>query len=532
MRRSVWLTRAALIIAAVLVLGGAIYVVARNGRKPTPPDKIQGVRSDVQTKIPVGGGVSLVGEVITPKGSGRFPLVVMPTAFGAPLTQYHGFAGVLARDGYQVVTYVQRGFHESGGKVDFADTPTQRDVSSVISWALAHAPADADHVGLFGTSYGAGVSLLGAARDTRVKAVVATSGWSDFGAVFDENNTTSASALPLLLNVAANAGKPAAALQALKATLLTDPARANAALTSMARTRSAAALLPQLNAHHPAIMLASGYADSVLPPESLISFYDKLTGPKRFQLAPGDHGSPEYAGLLGQPNPVTTAAHQWLDHYLKGTANGIDRQDPVQLQDVVTHAVHGFRSWPTAATALQLGRPNSAGDATEGDPQSWTADIDAGADTAARSGPSTITSTAAYQPPRVTLAAVGRDDAYTWTGAPVTQQTTLAGLPRLALTVTSSTGSASLFAYLYDVDPAGTGLLMSVTPYTATSARTPTPVTFPLSPVGWTLAAGHRLGLVIDTMDARWRSVSRPGSTVTLSSSSTAPATLTVPISG
>ena len=519
MHRSPWLSRIALVVGAVIVLVGAVVVIIKSGKRDSPPPKVTGVASDTQTKIPVGGGVSLAAEVVTPLGAGKFPLIVMPTAFGSPLTQYHGLVGVLARDGYEIVTYTQRGFRSSGGQVDFANTPTQLDVSKVIDWALKHLPVDAARIGMFGTSYGAGVSLLGAARDPRIKAVVATSSWADFADVFEPNHTTSVASLAVLLGTAANKGRPSSELTRLKASYDGPPEVTESLITSMSRTRSADRMLAKLNANHPAIMLASAYGDSILPPLSLINFYNKLTGPKRLQLAPGDHGTPEAAGLLGQPNATITAAHEWLDHYLKGTANGINKEPPVRFADAVTHTVHTFDRWPTATTALSLGRPDHDGNALRAAPTSWQANLGAGVDTTASSGTA-----------QISLSNVDAANAMTWTGAPVARDTFVGGIPRLSLDISTSVGTATLFAYLYDVDSGERATLMSVTPYTVSGARAARRISFSLSPVGWTLAPGHRVGLVIDTVDSRWRSLSVPGSKLTISSTPADPARLSVPI--
>jgi putative CocE/NonD family hydrolase len=529
MHRSPWLSRIALALGGIVVLVAAVIVIVKSGKRDTPPPpKVTGVASDKQVKIPVDGGVKLAAEVVTPLGSGKFPLVVMPTAFGSKLTQYHGLVGELARDGYEIVTYTQRGFLDSGGEVDFAAPPTQRDVSKIIGWAVGHLPVDAAHIGMFGTSYGAGVSLLAAAHDKRIKAVVATSSWADFAGVFDTNHTPSLYSLGLLLGTAAKKGRPGADLKRLKASAAAPVETTGNLIESMTKSRSADELLPDINAHHPAIMLASAYSDSILPPLSLVSFFDRLTGPKRLQLAPGDHGTPEASGLLGLPNATTDAARKWLDHYLKSTANGIDTQPPVHLEDAITHEVHTFDRWPSAGTTLSLARPNASGNAKVGSPETWSADLGAGADTSADSGVPTYAPP--YRPDPIALSDVDSTNAMTWTGAPVDRDTVLAGLPTLALDVSSSVGTASLFAYLYDVDSGGKGSLMSVTPYTVTDAQSAKHISFSLSPVGWTLTPGHKIALVVDTVDPRWRSASVPGSRLTVSSTATEPARLSIPI--
>jgi putative CocE/NonD family hydrolase len=402
----------------------------------------------------------------------------------------------------------------------------------VIDWALRNTRGDADHVGLFGTSYGAGIALLAAARDPRIKAVVATSGWADFGAVFAEHDTVSTAALASLLGTVHKTGRPAGVLVRLAETLAGPrPSDAAGAIEAMAGPRSADRMINALNRNAPAIMLASGYADSVLPPSSLVPFFERLTGPKRLQLAPGDHGAPEWSGLRGRPNPVTDEAHAWLDHYLKGTANGVDTQPAVQFTDVVTGKIRRHTRWPAATDRAMLGPPDRDGSAAPGAAATWTATIRGGVDTVA-DGASGAIASGRYRAPQIRLDRFDTAHGVYWTGAPVPTGTVLDGSPKLSLRVSSSTGSTSLFAYLYDVDPSGRAALMSATPYSVTGAHTAKRVSFPLGPVGWTLSKGHRLALLIDTVDPRWTSLAGPGSTVRLSSAPGAPASLDLPLAG
>jgi putative CocE/NonD family hydrolase len=530
MLRGPWPSRIAIAVGAVVVLGAAIVVIVKSrGHEPVA----SGVASDTKVRIPVRGEVSLIADVVTPRGSGRFPLVIMPTSWGSEITEYHGLADVLARDGYQVVTYVQRGFHQSGGQADFAGPPTQRDVSTVIDWAVRHTHGDEKHVGLFGTSYGAGISLLAAARDPRIKAVVATSGWADFGDVFAGNDTVRSAALGALLGSVTKYGKPADSLRNLAATLRSNrPADAAAQIRSMSPIRSADREIAALNRNQPAIMLTSAYQDSILPPLSLISFFDRLKGPKRLQLAPGDHGVPEGAGLTGKPNAVTDQAHEWLDHYLKAEPNGIDEEPAVQFTDAVTRAVKQYAKWPVASARVVLGRPDGPTAAASAAATTWSQAIGGGTDTNADAVPGSTGPDGAYDPASIRLDRFDRAHGVYWTGDPVTTDTVLDGAPRLSLRVSSSTGSASIFAHLYDVDAEGNASLMTAAPYTVTGAMaTPERISFDLGPIGWTLAKGHRLALAIDTVDPRWAGVTTPGSLIRFSSTAAAPATLTLPLS-
>ncbi len=96
----------------------------------------------------------------------------------------------LAAKGYVVVAYSERGLSHSGGKIDVAGPRDQADGTAVIDGVSKHIQAaDLSRVAMAGASYGAGQSLLIAAKDKRVKAVVAMSAWGDLFKSLYENET-------------------------------------------------------------------------------------------------------------------------------------------------------------------------------------------------------------------------------------------------------------------------------------------------------------------------------------------------------
>lgn len=481
--------------------------------------------------IPGAGGVQLAGHVWTPGGSGKHPLVVMPASWGANAEEYKNVGQQFADDGYVVIAYAQRGFPPSQGQVDFAGVPTQQDVSAVIDWAVKNEPADPAKVGLVGVSYGAGASLLAAEKDNRVKAVVAMSAWTDLQESFFPNNTPNTQAIKSLFGQAKKRfSEPIAMFQELFDA--GDYAGAKAQLQSLSADRSAITNVAALNVNHPAVMIANDFEDSYFAPNQLVSFYDKLTVPKRLQLAVGDHGSQELPGLQGGQAEVWTDATKWLDHYLRGMDNGIQNDKPVQLKDVATGDWHSFSSWPGTAqdATFYLGRAGGAL-ATKAT-AAWSASITTGTQTAATTEPIQI-GRYPYRPATgVPVAALNSNGAGVWSGPVLTQPESINGIPSAHLTVTPATANATIFGYLYDVDPGGTGTLITSAPYTlagvaAGSAQT---IDLALRPISWTVPEGHHVVFVVDTVDRRFTALGGLGRPLVLSSPAGDPSRLTVPV--
>src|SRR2546421_8988423 len=107
--------------------------------------------------IPASDGVNLSGDVYLPDaGTGRYPAVIDMEPYGrSTSTEYvdHGYA--------RINTDV-RGSGKSGGALCLLCLREQEDVYDVVEWA-ARQPWSNGHVALYGYSYSAITSLLGAA---------------------------------------------------------------------------------------------------------------------------------------------------------------------------------------------------------------------------------------------------------------------------------------------------------------------------------------------------------------------------------
>ncbi|KAA2264038.1 CocE/NonD family hydrolase [Solihabitans fulvus] len=487
------------------------------------------------------GGTPIRAFVVQPtgRGDGPFPVLVMPSSWGVLDIEYVGAAAKLAYEsGYVVVSYTSRGFWDSGGQIEVAGAPDIADASKVIDWALANTKADPAKIGMGGISYGAGISLLTSAADRRVKAVAALSGWTDLIASMYPNTTVNEQGAALLLALGNLTGRPGADLKSIQNDYLANDF---AHALPLAATRSAANRIDAINANHPAIMLGNAWEDSFFPPSQLTDFYQKLTGPKRLMLSPGDHATPELFGAAGLPNDIWASAGRWFDHYLRGVDNGIDRESPVSLKPANGGDWRGFPDWPSVSaqqSTRYLGKPVSQffvdpptgalGAAPAGN---WNYRINAGWPTIAESGTAFVAGTLQgflNVPTGVSVPFIDRGAAGVWSSPDYPTATTVSGAPRLHVTVTPSAANTSLFGYLYDVDAIGLGSLITHKPISLRDAKpgVAQAVDLALEPIYWNVPAGHHLVLAVDTMDARYRSTSTIGSTVSFSSPAADPSWL------
>ncbi|WP_369687582.1 alpha/beta fold hydrolase [Streptomyces somaliensis] len=187
------------------------------------------------------GGTVLKANVVTPSdatGTRRYPVIVLPTSWSMPQIEYLAQARRLADTGYVVVSYNSRGFWQSGGHIEVAGPRDVADASAVVDWALAHTPADPDRIGMAGVSYGAGIALLAAAHDERIRAVVALSGWADLVGSIYSGRTQHLQAAAMLGGSGYLTGRPGPELQRILANFLSSNLDSERELIEWGRKRS------------------------------------------------------------------------------------------------------------------------------------------------------------------------------------------------------------------------------------------------------------------------------------------------------
>ena len=125
-------------------------------------------------------GTVLAANVLTPtQGAGSYPAIVFINSWTMNEYEYTYETQKYASQGYIVLSYSTRGFGSSEGLIDTSGPKDIEDFSAVIDWLIEHTPVDPENIGTAGVSYGAGICLIGAALDGRIKAVASMSGWGD-----------------------------------------------------------------------------------------------------------------------------------------------------------------------------------------------------------------------------------------------------------------------------------------------------------------------------------------------------------------
>ncbi|OQR63877.1 acyl esterase [Streptomyces maremycinicus] len=503
-------------VSATLVAGGVL------GLAPAAQAATGGVR---YVDIAGDGGTVLKANVVTPAGADgtRHPLIVLPTSWGFPQIEYLARARRLADSGYVVLSYNVRGFWQSGGEIDVAGPHDVADAAEVVDWALANTPADPEHIGMAGVSYGAGISLLAAAHDPRVKAVASLSGWGDLIDSIYSGRTQHVQAAAVLDTVGMVTGRRSAESQEVFSAFYSSDLSKEKEILAWGQKRSPITYADQLNRNGAAVMLAGAWGDTIFPPNQSAAFYERLTGPKRLELRPGDHATAELTGLFGLPNDVWTDTERWFDHYLKGEDNGVDREQPVRLKSRSTGGYEGYPDWKSVAADRR--RFALAGSPT----------IRTGVDSGADGGTvflSSILDQVAKLPPVASIPLLPRRWAAVWQSAKYPTAQRVRGTAKLHTTVTPTAESGTLVAYLYDVGPLGLGKLVTDAPYTF-HGRTPGEsfgLDLDLFSTAYDVPAGHRLALVVDTVDPLYVEHNPSGARLTFSSPADDPSYVSVPL--
>ncbi|MFC4517893.1 CocE/NonD family hydrolase C-terminal non-catalytic domain-containing protein [Streptomyces ehimensis] len=308
-----------------------------------------------------------------------------------------------------------------------------------------------------------------------------------------------------------------------------------------ARKRSPYTYVDCLNSRAVSVYFAHAWHETLFPTNQTLKVFNALTGPKRLILSIGDHSGPESPGTIGLPNRIWEGAHRWLAQHLKEERNDFDTEGQVSghlmwkgpRDDAETWDAFTGRPEPLYLTGAAEGTGDGA--LTDKPETGWTLTFRTGMDTPATVADRIINT--GYQemngrPKEYRTGDINRADAGVWVSAPMTTGATLRGIPRLRLTYTASSPQMTFVAHLFDVDDTGKAHIITHAPFTDADAAIGRPVTADilLQATGYSVPAGHRLMLVLDSKDPFYSDANKLGTTITVSSAADDPSYLEIPL--
>lgn len=227
----------------------------------------------------------------------------------------------LTADGYNVITWDNRGWYGSGGQV-MLDRPEVegRDVSALIDWLAEHPAAELDGpgdpgVGMAGASYGGGVQLAAAIVDDRIDAIIPNMSWYSLIDSLYPNETIKSGWGNYLCFAALITG---ANLHRM-VDQMCESARAGWASRAEIEFGEASSPGPRIGEIKAPALILGGTVDTLFPLQGNVDTYNALRRagtPARMIWYCGGHGlCNQHPGPAGH---VADAQRAFLARYLKG----------------------------------------------------------------------------------------------------------------------------------------------------------------------------------------------------------------------
>ncbi|MEV5162183.1 CocE/NonD family hydrolase [Streptomyces sp. NPDC053728] len=502
-----------------------------------------------EVSLTMADGTVLDASLSVPRGLApgqTCPAVVLP----APLINigHRAYLGMLPRwalGGYVVLAYSQRGLAKSTGEIHVAGPQDVADASAVIDWLIQQDGVDSGRIGFFGSSYGAGTSLLAAAKDPRIKTVAGTSAWADLFASLYENGTRHLKAFEALVQLFGEdrcSQEFREVIQKIRANTIDDQ------VAEFAAQRSPKNYLDAYNDAATPILVTTAWHETIFSVPAVIDFHNKLTGPKTLLVQVGDHGNAELPGLVGLLSKPTEMAYRWMDHHLGGSAgDGATPQFDVRseymfnLLSDVRHATWDDYALPKKRFHLAAALAGERdGQLSEDGPEAgWTRSVKAtGKGTDIVVAPKLVQTGLAERMGLPHVYKTGEADrglAAVFTTTQLRESSRVRGELELRLTVRPQQADATIVAYLLDHDPrTDKAHIITHAPYTFTAEHTgqAVTVTIPLQPADYAVPKGHQLQLVIDTHDPLFapENTTTPVSTIDITSPTGSESCLDIPL--
>lgn len=470
-------------------------------------------RTNDDIVIPTSQGEQLAANIFVPtKATGPMPAIIFINSWALNEYEYLPEAARFAEEGYVVLSYSTRGFGTSTGLINTAGDGDIADLNSVIDYLIANYNVDANRIGTAGISYGAGISLLAAAKVPRVKAVAALSGWGSLWQALYANDTPRLVWGELLTLSSGLLGNPDPIIkqqwQHVQAGTNMEQLRA------WTDERSPLAHVDQINANGTAVYMAQNYGDNLFQPNSVLDLYNRLQVPKHIDLQAGTHAFPEIIGMIGGGNTkVLNNMHRWFAKHLKGDSNAMNGQLPVQMKTKLSSNWEGFSQFPPREAKNQQLHLHPRGLITNGKLESKAYSSRKVEETRITSNLDTVASTQipimaelleqADVPVTAGLGFLLRNHSVAFESGRLGNGMKIRGIPNLKTSIKANHKHVQLVAYLYEVNLFNVGTLITHAPISIRNATVGKSYSIDLDlvAVSYDVKAGNRLVLVVDTQD-------------------------------
>lgn len=207
-------------------------------------------------------GVRIVGRFFAGRSRAT---IILTHGYGQNENQMLPWAAFLHHAGFSVLTYDLRGHGGSGGAVTFGALE-QYDLISAVDYLLTRRDVDGRRIGALGVSLGGAITILAAARDRRIKAIVDDCGYSDLRAIVDSS------------------AQHFVGLPAFVVSPFTIPIaewRAGVSIDAVRPMSSIGRISPR------PVFIIHGFADKIISPANSLRNYDAAGRPKQLWFVPG-----------------------------------------------------------------------------------------------------------------------------------------------------------------------------------------------------------------------------------------------------
>ncbi len=272
--------------------------------------------SQTEHWITMNDGVKLDATTFTPDGDAPqegWPAVLLIHGHGDTGNKTSMFARAqhYAQRGYFTISYSVRGQGNSEGLVFHMGPRELFDLQDVISWALQNCPVHPKKLAAVGSSQGGWHAYMAAAHHPQIATVIAENIFTQY----DEFAVHNGCLTKWFFTRTMRRRILSAGLQDMVRQWAVDGDWFR--IQEWVRPTSPMIFANRIQCP---IFIVHGWHDIGMPPNEVVTLFNKITAPKKLYLGGGGHDGLDSASAKDMRTDLTD---RWLDHHLKGENNGI-----------------------------------------------------------------------------------------------------------------------------------------------------------------------------------------------------------------